>query len=149
MKLVRLEGKTLVDLGEGFPLVIVEGELGVPDGKILPREISTLPRLRHGVEGFAFCGEPRPFTTKKGREAILCPCGETHLVVLRYGAGDRDWGNWDAIRPVDPRVWAFAVAASKGGGCWYELWIIPVGIRSYDDYISAEKAECLDELEGV
>lgn len=92
--------------------------------------------LRRGVDCYA-----KPFTTRKGREAILVKSGNSHI--LRYFAdiADRSWGNWKNRRIVNA-LFSEAKATSNGGGCWLEVEIWEKSVNP----VSAQEQNYMDEI---
>jgi len=131
MKNVRQNSVNILDMGE----VLI----------IIPHGISAELDGGGGLYNESVpCGGFTRRQTKAGREAIDVLPGQGYVLTLHDGSGDRRWNHWDQRRPVRSEhgeVFTAAVSMSHGGGCWFEVTIVPaVG------YESAYQASIADEL---
>ena len=65
--------------------------------------------------------------TRTGRKILrLRPvqAGSQYYVVWHWGAGDKGWDGWNRW-PDHPEIKTWAGANSRGGGCWWEVWVFP------------------------
>lgn len=133
MKIVRQNSVNILDLGEVLA--------------IIPHGISADLDGGGGLYGDSVpCGGFTRRQTKAGREAIDVLPGQGYVLNLRDGAGDRKWNRWSQRRPVRSEhgeVFAAAVSVSHGGGCWFELSIVPAA-----GYESQYEAGLADEGEA-
>ena len=96
--------------------------------------------VTHYLNNF-FC-KAEKFITKKGRNAIKIDLGISHTIKIKYGSGDKSWGNWDKRKLVNA-FYAEAVRNSNGGGCWVEVIIMEVG----KEIITTEQASYMEDLD--
>ena len=143
MKRVKLAAVEILDFGseaEGNCHIGEEGELVslvvVPLG-IMPE------RDYNGAFPVVDCGGYESFRTVKGRPAIRVLPGEGWTMSFQEREGDRYWWGW-AERHRVGIAFSIASATTRGGGCWAELDIVPLGGAP-----TAEEAEMEEELAGL
>jgi hypothetical protein len=109
----------IYDLEDGSILLEVGGEflIHIPPGVA----VKSSPR----GEGVVPSCDIQEGTTKKGRRILRLRPGDKYCVSWDWGAGSRSWDGWFTF-PDHPEIMAWAGPTSKGGGCWWEVWIRPV-----------------------